>query len=91
MNQRAQKVWQTFCAELTYPSSEDQKEALATVLRTIVEQFQYYSYEGMVVSSQELIDLADELDNKDMENYGGNTPIVPDDTMEEILKNGVRK
>jgi hypothetical protein len=26
-----------------------------------------------------------------MENYGGNTPIVPDDTMEEILKNGVKK
>jgi hypothetical protein len=25
------------------------------------------------------------------ENYGGNTPIVPDDTMEEILKNGVKK
>ena len=26
-----------------------------------------------------------------MENYGGNTPIVPDETMEELLKNGVRK
>jgi len=26
-----------------------------------------------------------------MENYGGNTPIVPDDTMEELLKNGVKK
>ena len=25
------------------------------------------------------------------ENYGGNTPIVPDETMEELLKNGVRK
>jgi hypothetical protein len=26
-----------------------------------------------------------------MENYGGNTPIVPDETMEELLKNGVKK
>jgi len=25
------------------------------------------------------------------ENYGNNTPIVPDETMEELLKNGVRK
>ena len=26
-----------------------------------------------------------------MENYGGNTPIVPNDTMEELLRNGVKK
>ena len=26
-----------------------------------------------------------------VENYGGNTPIVPDETMEELLKNGVKK
>ena len=26
-----------------------------------------------------------------VENYGGNTPIVPDVTMEELLKNGIRK
>jgi hypothetical protein len=26
-----------------------------------------------------------------VENYGGNTPIVPDETMEELLRNGVKK
>jgi len=26
-----------------------------------------------------------------MENYGGNTPIVPDETMEELLKTGIKK
>jgi hypothetical protein len=28
---------------------------------------------------------------KDLEDYGGNTPIVPDETMEELLRNGVKK
>ena len=26
-----------------------------------------------------------------MKDYGGNTPIVPDETMKELLKNGVKK
>ena len=94
MNQKAQKVWQTFCDEVIRPPSEDQAQALATVLRMIVDELEYFrgddSYGSMVISSRELLDLADELDDKDMENYGGNTPIVPDDTMEELLKNGVR-
>jgi len=95
MNQRAQKVWQTFCDELIYPPSEDQKEALASAIRMIVDEYEIFmdddSYGNMVVTSNELRILADELDDKDMENYGGNTPIVPDDTMEELLKNGVKK
>ncbi len=28
--------------------------------------------------------------NYNIEDWGGNTPIVPDETMEELLKNGVR-
>ena len=95
MNQRAQKVWQTFCKELIGEPTEDQAQALATVLRMIVDELEYFrgddSYGSMVISSRELLDLADELDNEDMENYGGNTPIVPDDTMEKLLKNGVKK
>jgi hypothetical protein len=66
MNQRAQKVWQAFCAELTYPSSEDQKEALASAIRMIIDEYEIFmdddSFGDMVVTSNELLILADELD-----------------------------
>ena len=63
---RAQKVWQTFCDELIYPSSEDQKEALASAIRMIIDEYEIFmdddSYGNMVVTSNELRILADELD-----------------------------
>lgn len=33
------------------------------------------------------------LDDRDFlyQNFGGNTPIVPDETMEELLKDGIKK
>jgi hypothetical protein len=33
MTERATKVWQAFCGELTQQPTEDMKEALATALR----------------------------------------------------------
>lgn len=66
MNQRAQKIWQAFCDELIYPPSEDQKEALASAIRMIIDEYEIFmdddSYGNMVVTSNELRILADELD-----------------------------
>jgi hypothetical protein len=62
MNQRAQKVWHTFCAELTYPSSEDQAQALATVLRMIIDEYESWEDGTYMVKSSDIAELADELD-----------------------------
>lgn len=97
MNDKVLKIWKTFCRELIDGPTEDQAKALASAIREIALEFSYYQCcidEGvsdMVIDMNTLYEIADELDDKDMENYGGNTPIVPDDTMEKILKNGVRK
>ena len=40
---------------------------------------------------QDILPLVKTSFPKDLENCGGNTPIVSDETMKEILKNGVRK
>lgn len=65
MTERAQKIWDAFCKELTREPTDDMKEALATSIREIANEFQYYNYWGgvdMVLDARDLYDLADELE-----------------------------
>ena len=69
MTNKAHKVWEAFKAELTQPATDDMKEALATAIREIANQYQYYQcckdegVEDMVVDARVLYELADELEN----------------------------
>lgn len=66
MNQRAQKIWKTFCKELIGEPTEDQKEALASTIRMIIDEYEIFmdndSFGNMAVTSNQLRILADELD-----------------------------
>ena len=69
MNYNAQKLWKTFCGELIdngEKDSEDVRQALATVLREIANEYQYYSFaeevEDMIIDARILYDLATELE-----------------------------
>ena len=64
---KAQKIWQAFKDELIVEPSDDMREALATAFREIVDEFEYYadssdSFGCMVINSQDLSDLADQLE-----------------------------
>jgi hypothetical protein len=39
--ERAQKIWEAFCGELTQEPTDDMKEALATAIKELVFQLQY--------------------------------------------------
>jgi len=64
MTNAAHKVWEAFKAELTQPATDDMKEALATAIREIANQYQYYQcckdegVEDMVVDAQKLYELS---------------------------------
>ena len=64
MTNSAHKVWEAFKAELTQPATDDMKEALATAIREIANQYQYYQcckdegVEDMVVDAQKLYELS---------------------------------
>ena len=64
----AQQIWEAFKGELTQPATDDMREALATAIREIVNEHQYYQccedegIEDMVVDAQVIYGLADELD-----------------------------
>jgi hypothetical protein len=64
MTNKAHKVWEAFKAELTQPATDDMKEALATAIREIANQYQYYQcckdegVEDMVVDAQKLYELS---------------------------------
>jgi hypothetical protein len=64
MTDAAYKVWEAFKAELTQPATDDMKEALATAIREIANQYQYYQcckdedVEDMVVDAQKLYELS---------------------------------
>jgi hypothetical protein len=64
---RAEQIWETFKAELIVEPTEDQRQALVTTIREIVNEFQYYQCcedeEDMVVDAWVLYALADELEN----------------------------
>jgi len=64
MTNTAYKVWEAFKAELTQPATDDMKEALASSIREIANQYQYYQcckdegVEDMVVDAQKLYELS---------------------------------
>lgn len=68
MTKRAQKIWEAFKGELIVEPTDDMREALATAIREIVNEYQYYQcceeegVEDFVVDARRLYDLADELD-----------------------------
>lgn len=68
MTKQAQKIWKAFCGELTQEPTDDMREALATSIREVANEFQYYQFcgdegvEDMVVDARDLYDLADELE-----------------------------
>jgi len=68
MTDAAYKVWEAFKAELIVEPTDDMKEALATAIREIANQYQYYQcckdegVEDMVVDARLLYELADELE-----------------------------
>ena len=61
-------IRKAFCGELTQEPTDDMREALATTLREVVEQLQYYLYskgegvEGMVLNARDILEVADELE-----------------------------
>ena len=67
---KSETIWKAFCDELIVEPTEDMKEALATAIREIANQYQYYqcsndSYvEDMVITARKMYELADELDSK---------------------------
>jgi hypothetical protein len=65
MNTKAQTIWNAFCGELIVEPTDDMREALATAVRKIVNEFQYYHFgdgEDMVVDARILYELAEELE-----------------------------
>ena len=68
MTNTAYQIWETFKAELTQPATDDMKEALATAIREIANEYQYYQcckdegVEDMVVDAQKLYELSYDLE-----------------------------
>jgi len=64
MYNTAYQIWETFKAELIVEPTDDMKEALATAIREIANQYQYYQcckdegVEDMVVDAQKLYELS---------------------------------
>ena len=72
MTEKAQKIWKAFCGELTQEPTDDMREALATAIREVSNELQYYNFGGsyqnfsedvdMILDARYLYDLADELE-----------------------------
>lgn len=72
MTDKAQKIWNAFCGELTQKPTDDMKEALATATREIANELQYYNFgvgevftsstEDMILDARDIYDLADGLE-----------------------------
>jgi hypothetical protein len=68
MTNAAYKVWEAFKAELIVEPTDDMKEALATAIREIANEYQYYQcceeagVEDMVVDAQKLYELSYDLE-----------------------------
>lgn len=63
--ERAQKIWEAFCGELTQPATDDMREALATSLRMLNLDFDGWNWGGDEPSCcvfRELVDLANEIE-----------------------------
>ena len=68
MTKRVEQIWESFKGELinnALKDSEDVRQALATVLRNVANEHQYYHFgngEDMVVDARLLYELAEELE-----------------------------
>ena len=68
MTTRAHKIWEAFCGELIgngVKDSEDVRQALATAIREVANELQYYNTsegEDMIVDARALYELSDELE-----------------------------
>ena len=69
MTERAEQIWEAYKGELinnALKDSEDVRQALATVLRNVANEHQYYNFgngEDIVVDARLLYELADELED----------------------------
>ena len=65
---KSEIIWKAFCGELIVEPTDDMKEALATSIRAIANELQYYQccedsgVEDMVVDARALYEIADELE-----------------------------
>jgi hypothetical protein len=55
--ERAQKIWEAFCGELTQEPTDDMKEALATAIKELVFQLQYDNCDWQVPDEQMIVDV----------------------------------
>ena len=65
MTNTAQKIWEAFCEELTQEPTDDMREGLATSIREVANELQYYNTsegEDMILDAYKLYELADELE-----------------------------
>lgn len=68
MTERSQKIWEAFKGELIVEPTDDMREALATAIREIANEHQYYQcceeagVEDMVVDARLIYELCDELE-----------------------------
>lgn len=71
MTEKAEQIWKAFCGELTQEPTDDMREALATAVRELVFQLQYYQccedegVEDMVLDARAVLNVADELEEND--------------------------
>ena len=67
MTDSAQTIWKAFCGELTQEPTDDMREALATAIREVANELQYYNTsegEDMILDAYKLYELSDELEGK---------------------------
>jgi hypothetical protein len=57
MNDKAQKVWEAFKAELTQPATDDMKEALVTAIKELVSQCQYDNADWQAPDGEMIMDV----------------------------------
>ena len=63
MTERAEQIWDSFCAELIEPPTDDMKEALATAVREI--GYRFCTDWGELQHPVSLLnEIADELENR---------------------------
>ena len=62
---RAQQIWKVFCDKLTQEPTDDMRKALATSIREVANELQYYNTsegEDMILDAYKLYELAEELE-----------------------------
>ena len=65
MTDRAQKIWDAYYHTLMHSEMTTCYDAVATVIREIANELQYYQFEGaedMIVSARAIYELADEVE-----------------------------